>query len=106
MSEGEIERDGVPAGERVLTNAATEGGVELEGGAPTGELHSESVDHIPTGEPHAARADHARVARVRCLDAVKALGFTFARGKVVEGVPLAHAEYLEAGGKVEVLEVS
>lgn len=46
-----------------------------------------------------------KVAKIRCLDQVKARGFTFARGKVVEGVPLAHAEYLAAGGKAEVLEV-
>jgi hypothetical protein len=45
------------------------------------------------------------VAKIRCLDQVKARGFTFAKGKVVEGVPLAHAEYLAAGGKAEILEV-
>ena len=76
------------------------------------EVESDSVDAEkpqggePTGEPHAERADHiAKVARIRCLGQVKARGFTFAKGKVVEGVPLAHAEYLAAGGKVEVLEV-
>lgn len=45
------------------------------------------------------------LARVRCLDQVKACGFTFAKGKVVAGVPLAHAEFLVERGKAEILEV-
>ena len=101
-SAGYIPGDGAPNGELHLESADHVSG----DGAPTGEPHSESADHVPTGEAHAARADHVRVAKVRCLDQVKARGFTFARGKVVEGVPLAHAEYLAAGGKAEILEVS
>ena len=94
--------DGAPTGELHSGSA----GYIPGDGAPNGEPHAARADHVPTGEPHAARADYVRVAKVRCLDQVKARGFTFARGKVVEGVPLAHAEYLAAGGKAEILEVS
>jgi hypothetical protein len=81
----------------------------LDGDALTGArvVTNAPTERQPASEPHAARADHiARVAKMRCLDQVKARGFTFAKGKVVEGVPLAHAEYLAAGGKAEILEVS
>ena len=47
-----------------------------------------------------------RVAKIRCLDQLKAKGFTFAKGKVVEGVPMAHAEYLVSQKKAEIVEVS
>ena len=78
---------------------------------PEGEERHDPVKNpqgaAPAGEPHAERADPiARVAKVRCLDQVKARGFTFAKGKVVEGVPLSHAEYLAAGMKAEILEFS
>lgn len=69
------------------------------------------VDEVPDqpsgAAPRGPSGDGAvgKVARVRCLDQVKARGFTFARGKVVDAVPLAHAEYLASGGKVEILEV-
>ncbi|MCW1926281.1 hypothetical protein OKA05_27250 [Luteolibacter arcticus] len=63
----------------------------------------EKAPDCPSGP--AARVPSGRVAKIRCLDQVKARGFTFARGRVVEGVPLAHAEYLAAGRKAEILEV-
>ena len=59
-----------------------------------------------TSAPPKMPAGVARVAKIRCLDTVKARGFTFAKGKVVEGVPLAHAEYLAEGHKAEILHVS
>lgn len=45
-------------------------------------------------------------AKIRCLTTVQARGFTFARGKIVFGVPLSHAEYLVNKGEAAILEIS
>lgn len=60
----------------------------------------------PAEKPDKQAKPDTRVAKIRCLDAVKARGFTFAKGKVVEGVALAHAEYLKSQGSAVILEVS
>lgn len=58
-----------------------------------------------SNETKEAAAD-GRVARIRTLRAqVKAKGFTLGKGVTVEGVPLAHAEYLKERGDAEILEV-
>ena len=47
-----------------------------------------------------------RTAKIKTLVShVKAKGFTLGRGQTVAGVPLAHAEYLEKSGEVQILEV-
>ena len=52
-------------------------------------------------------APDKRTARLRILtDNTAARGFTFAKGAEVDGVPLAHAEYLVAAGSAQILEVS
>jgi hypothetical protein len=52
-----------------------------------------------------AAAD-TRTAKIRTLrPKVKARGFTLGARQVVEGVPLAHAEYLRDQGDAEILEV-
>jgi hypothetical protein len=48
-----------------------------------------------------------RVARILTTgNSVKAKGFTFGKGQTVEGVSLAHAEYLLSKGEAQILEVS
>jgi hypothetical protein len=37
---------------------------------------------------------------------VKAKGFTLGKGVTVEGVPIAHAEYLRDQGQADILSVS
>jgi len=70
------------------------------------ELDFESLPQDASPDlPSRSDDQRSQVAKIRCLDQLKARGFTFAKGKVVEGVPLAHAEYLAAGAKAEILEV-
>lgn len=47
-----------------------------------------------------------RTARIRITKTgARARNFTFAKGAVVEAVPIAHAEYLESKGEAAILEV-
>jgi hypothetical protein len=95
-------------GARAVTHPSPEA-TEGRASAPTEETAEQPGETPlrPAGyEGQAGVLRSQRVARIRCLDQVKARGFTFGKGKVVEGVPLAHAEYLAAGGKAEILEVS
>lgn len=58
---------------------------------------------IPEPEP----AADTRVAKIRTLvPKVKAKGFTLGKGVTVEGVPIAHAEYLRDQGQAEILLIS
>jgi hypothetical protein len=56
-------------------------------------------------DPNAQPSNDTRTAKIRCLDRVKARGFTFSRGKVVT-IALTHAEYLVKEGKAEILDVT
>ncbi|MCW1913735.1 hypothetical protein OJ996_09125 [Luteolibacter sp. GHJ8] len=58
-------------------------------------------------KPKKTAEEPVKLARIRTLKSgVKAKGFTFGAKQTVDGVPLAHAEYLKGQGEAEILEVS
>ncbi|MCW1887716.1 hypothetical protein OKA04_23465 [Luteolibacter flavescens] len=59
---------------------------------------------LPSGA--VPRAPSGSIAKILCRDVLKAKGFTFAKGKVVEGVSLEHAKHLVETGKAEILDVA
>ena len=123
----ELSDVGIGAGAGVVGSVAAEqhdggsgaGASLLQESGIGGEAHDRPSGAAPRGPSGDARGAGGEVkedtpaeasapsksARIRCLDQVKTRGFTFAKGKVVEGVPLGHAEYLVGRGKAEILEV-
>lgn len=76
---------------------------------PDHPMTDESPDEKPSPGFEATPPPPAppeKKAKIRCLTTVQARGFTFARGKIVFGVPLSHAEYLVNKGEAAILEIS
>lgn len=48
-----------------------------------------------------------KVAKIKITQSgTAARGFVFARGKVVEGVSIDHAEHLEKAGKAQIIDIT
>jgi len=66
---------------------------------PKDNLAAEADTTVPA--PAAEKTARIRVSKT----GVQARGFTFAKGAVVSGVPLPHAEYLRDRGEAAILSV-
>lgn len=79
---------------------------DISESAPAVPARRKRLPQVQAEQP-AVPAEPVKLARIHTLKSgVKAKGFTFGAKQTVEGVPLAHAEYLKGQGEAEILEVS